>query len=309
MKRIQILAFCLFAFAFGLVTACGDGQSRVTIKLTDATGDFKKAVVTIDEVYLQGQGGKLVLRDEPVTTDLLTLANSTADLVKDAIVPAGSYQELRFVVSGAYIEVEQDDGSTLIYATSTDYAGLPEGAQVAGILQTPSFDASGVKVKLDGAVEVTGEQKIILVDFDVSQSFGKERGLGDKWVMKPVIKGGDIEFSGSVLVTLTKGQGVNLPTVNGKAVTLGDFRATLKNTQTDADGAAAPAAEELALTDSNGDGVFEAHFKFLIPGSYEVSFVADGVNFTTDPGVPAPVTITSGQDQTKAFTLKSASAQ
>lgn len=309
MKRIQILAFCLFAFAFGLVTACGDGQSRVTIKLTDATGDFKKAVVTIDEVYLQGEGGKLVLSDTATTTDLLTLANDTADLVKDAVVPAGSYRELRFVVSGAYIEVEQADGSSRIYATSADYAGLPEGAQVAGILQTPSWDTSGLKVKMDGPVEVTGEQKVILVDFDVSQSFGRVAGASGQWVLRPVIKGADIEFSGSVLVTLTKDQAVNLPTVNGRPVTLGDFRATLKSTQTDADGAAAPAAEELALTDSNGDGVFEAHFKFLLPGSFEVNFVASGVNFTTNPGVPAPVTITSGQDQTKAFTLTSASAQ
>lgn len=306
MKRMQLLAFSLFALAFGLVTTGCDGQGRVTIKLTDATGDFKKAVVTISEVYLQGEDGKLVLSDKATTTNLLSLANDTADLVKDAVVPAGSYQELRFVISGAYIEVEQADGSSLLYATSTDYAGLPQGAQVADILQMPSFDASGVKVKLDGPVEVTGEQKIILVDFDVSQSFGKERGQGDKWVMKPVIKGGDIQFSGSVRVTLAKGQGVNLPTLNGRAVTLGDFRATLKSTQLDPDGAAAPAAEGLPLTDANGDGVYEAHFKFLIPGNFEIGFVAPGVGFTTDPAVPAPVTITSGQDQTKAFTLKSA---
>ncbi|MCY1081373.1 DUF4382 domain-containing protein [Archangium lansingense] len=308
MKRIQLLTLALFALAYGLVTSGCGNQGSVTIKLTDAPGDFKAAVVTISEVYLQGEGGRVVLSDEATTTNLLTLANDTKDIVKDAVVPEGKYSELRFVISGAYIEVEQEDGSSRFYATSNDYAGLPEGATVSGILQTPSFSSSGVKVKFDGDVEVAGEQKVILVDFDVSQSFGKDRGQGDKWVMKPVIKGAEIIFSGSVNVTLAKGEGVTLPTVDGTALTLGSFRATLKSTEPVADGAAEPAAEELALTDANGDGVFEASFKFLVPGNYEVSFVGpEGVSFTTNPGVPAPVTIGSGTDQTQAFTLTSAS--
>jgi len=308
MKRLQILTLSLFALAFGLVTAGCGNQNSVTIKLTDAPGDFKAAVVTISEVYLQGEGGRVVLSNEATTTNLITLANDTKDIVKDAIVPEGRYSELRFVISGAYIEVEQDDGSTAIFATSNDYAGLPEGASVAGILQTPSFSTSGVKVKLDGDVEVAGEQKVILVDFDVSQSFGKDRGQGDKWVMKPVIKGGEIVFSGSVNVTLAQGEGVTLPTVNGTALTLGAFRATLRSTETDPDGASAPAAEEIALTDLNGDGVFEASFKFLVPGNYVLSFAApEGVSFTTNPSVPVAITIGSGTDQSKAFVLTSAS--
>ncbi|WP_375767532.1 DUF4382 domain-containing protein [Archangium gephyra] len=308
MKRLQLLTLSLFALAFGLVTAGCGNQNSVTIKLTDAPGDFKAAVVTISQVYLQGEGGRVVLSNEATTTNLITLANDTKDIVKDAIVPEGRYSELRFVISGAYIEVEQDDGSTAIFATSNDYAGLPEGASVAGILQTPSFSTSGVKVKLDGDVEVAGEQKVILVDFDVSQSFGKERGQGDKWVMKPVIKGGEIVFSGSVNVTLAQGEGVTLPTLNGTALTLGSFRATLRSTETDPDGASAPAAEEIALTDSNGDGVFEASFKFLVPGNYELSFAGpEGVSFTTNPGIPSAITIGSGTDQSRAFVLTSAS--
>ncbi|WNG34194.1 DUF4382 domain-containing protein [Archangium minus] len=309
MKRLQLLAFSLFAIAFGLVTSgCGGNDSSVTIKLTDAPGDFKAAVVTISEVYLQGEGGKLVLSSEATTTNLVTLANDTKDIVKDAVVPAGTYSELRFVISGAYIEVEQEDGSTLIYATDENYEGLPEGAQVAGTLQTPSFSSSGLKVKFDGDVEVSGEQKVILVDFDVSQSFGKERGQNDKWVMKPVIKGADITFSGSVNVTLAKDAAVVLPELEGQVLTLADFKATLKPTEASADGAAAPAAEEIALTDANGDGIFEASFKFLVPGSYEIGFTGpEGISFTINPAVPSPIVIVSGQDQTQAFVLTSAS--
>lgn len=306
MKRLQFLAVGLFAAAFALVTTGCGNNSGVTIKLTDAPGDFKAAVVTISEVYLQGEGGRVVLSSEAKTTNLVTLANDTADLVKDAVVPEGKYSELRFVISGAYIEVEQADGSTLIYATDAHYSGLPAGAQVAGTLQTPSFSSSGLKVKFDGDVEVAGEQKVILVDFDVAQSFGKERGQGDKWVMKPVVKGADITFSGSVNVTLAKNAGVVLPMLDGKLLTLADFQATL-TAETNSDGAADAAPEVIALTDANGDGVFEASFKYLVPGNYTIAFTGPaGVGFTVNPGVPAPVSIGSGTDQSQAFVMTSA---
>ena len=66
--------------------------------------------MTIDEIYLQGSDGRTVLRDRDTTVNLLTLANDAATLVDEAIVPAGSYEQLRFVISGAYIEVEGDGG-------------------------------------------------------------------------------------------------------------------------------------------------------------------------------------------------------
>jgi hypothetical protein len=297
MKRSSLLASCLL-LALGLI-GCGT-ESRVTVKLTDAPGDMKAAVVTIDEVYLQGEGGRVTLRDTPATTNLISLANDTADLVKDAIVPEGSYSEMRFVISGAYIEVEQEDGSSLFYATSADYAGLPEGAQVAGILQTPSFDTSGLKVKWDGNIEVTGEQTVLLVDFDVAQSFGHENGNpSGKWVMHPVIKGAEITFSGSVLATLALAEGVTLPRLNDAQVTLAQFQAVLTNAE--------GSAEPLSLTDANGDGVYEAHFKFLFPGEYSLTFTApEGVSFSTNPAIPAAVTVVSGRAGTQAFLVTSA---
>src|SRR5262249_7779158 len=145
----------------------------------------------------KGADGKgVALLSAPVTTDLLTLANDTADLVKDAVVPAGTYSELRFVISGGYVEVEQAGGRRKDLASSPDYAGLPAGAQVAGPLQMPSYDASGLKVKLSDKVDISGEQHVLLVDFNVAESFGHNAATA-KWVMKPVIKGAELTFSGS----------------------------------------------------------------------------------------------------------------
>ena len=143
-RRTRRASLNLFA-ALGLAltgAACSDStgnaaNGKITVLLTDAPGDVKSAVVTISQIYLQGNpdvddaSSRVILRDTPITTDLLTLANSTAELVKDMTVPAGTYGQLRFVVTGGYVEVENVGGTTSIFASSPDYAGLPAGATVA----------------------------------------------------------------------------------------------------------------------------------------------------------------------------------
>ena len=274
----------------------GDGH-RMTIQLTDAAGDVEAAVVTISEVYLQGTGGRVTLSDDAVTVNLIDLANSTAILVDEAVVPEGTYSELRFVITGAYIEVENATGGTDIYASSPSYSGLPAGATVTGDLQMPSLGQSGLKVQLvNGAdLEVTEDQDI-LVDFDVSQSFGQAAGQSGMWVMNPVIKGGVLSEAASFTATLSLGQGVTLPTVEGLAVTLGQFKADLNG-------------EEMDFTDSDNDGTYEAQFRFLLPGTYDLEIVAPtGVTITTNPASPIEVTVGTSATATLAVTIASASA-
>ena len=115
------------------------GPATLTIQLTDAPGDIQAAVVTIAQVYIQGTGGRTVLRATPYTVDLVPLATTSTVLLEDVPVAAGTYAELRFVVTGAYIQVEQAGGGSRIYASAPDYAGLPPGAVVAGELRLPSF--------------------------------------------------------------------------------------------------------------------------------------------------------------------------
>lgn len=305
MTAARAVVAASFLAAGALLGACDSATSgssgRVSILLTDAPGDFKSAVVTIDEIYLQGDGGRVVLRSEPWTGNLLELANSTAELVKDAEVPTGSYQQLRFVVSGAYIEVEGDGGQSRFFATS-NYDQLPAGAQVAGTLQTPSFSSSGLKVKLPGdAMTVSEGQRVVLVDFDVSRSFGHEAGNSGRWVMTPVLEATDFAFSGNLRVSLANPQNVVLPKVNDVAVTLGGAKAVLTNLSTNA-------SEELAFTDENVDGTFEANFRYLVPGQYKVVVVGPtGTTFTTTP-VDATVAVSSGAEAAQAFTLTAATA-
>jgi hypothetical protein len=301
----QLLTSTLLAASlFGLAACSSDGTSRVSVRLTDAPGDgIEAAVITVSQVSLKGSGaqgegsGDVVLRSEPFTTDLLTLANDTADLVDDALVPHGTYQELRFVISGGYVVV-LEDGERRLYA-SQGYGPLPAGMTVFGELQMPSLSSSGLKVKFAQDADVTvsseQEQKVILVDFDVAQSFGHAAGNSNRWVMHPVIKGADLEFSGSVAVTLSAGTSP-LPQVDGVSLTPAAFSAVLVNVE--------GSEEPMAFTDTDADGVFEARFLFLLPGTYTLTVRGPpGVTFSTGPALSQQVTVSGGAESTVAFTL------
>jgi hypothetical protein len=200
--RRSVVAVATAAFVLVAGVSCDSPTAlksgKLSLLLTDAPGDVVKAVVTIDQIYLQASAdsanpsGRIILRDADVTTDLLTLVDSTQSLIADVVIPAGSYSQLRFVISGAYIEVEGDvAGTTTIFASSSTYAGLPTGSVVGGDLQMPSFAQSGLKVQLPGDALVIGDDASVtlVVDFDVAQSFGKAAGSSGRWVMSPVLRG------------------------------------------------------------------------------------------------------------------------
>lgn len=305
-RGATIAALALSAAACEESSTNAGEPGRLSVLLTDAPGDFVHAVVTIDRIYLQpgdaegDTGDRIVLREDDVTTDLLTLANSTAELVSDAVVPAGSYRQLRFVISGGYIEVENADGTTSIYASSPDYEGLPVDAVVDGELHMPSFAQSGLKVKLPGdAVEIEGGDKVLLVDFDVSRSFGRQAGNSGRWVMSPVLEATEFAMTSRFTATVTKADSVTFPQINGTAVTLADFDAVLS---TDAG-----SQEIVDLTDANADGTYEAQFLYLAPGPYKLDLRApsDSITFTTDLTRPVAVTVGSSAT-TQALVITSA---
>ncbi len=277
-----------------LSIGCGGSSDtgKVSVLLKDAPASFSAAVVTISEVDLVGSGGTTVLTTKKTTTDLLTLANDTATLLADAEVPAGTYSQLRFVITGAYVEV-----GGVIYASSPTYEGLPSGATVGGTLQMPSYGQSGLKVDLPGgAVSVGTGSRVLLVDFDVSQSFGQVAGGSGGWVMHPVMQATELELTGSVTATLALGTGVTLP----GTTTLAGFSAVLTP-------GAGGSATTLPLT-ATGSGAYGVTYKYLVPGSYSLAFTAPtGVtSFVTSPSIPATLTVTSGQSTTAAFIITSA---
>ena len=293
-------------------TGVDDGSARLTLLLTDAPGNVEAAVVTITDIYLQGSGdddgGRVYLRqDDAVTTDLLDLSNDVIELVDDYEIPAGTYSQLRFVISGAYLEVEDGDGGTTVFATSPDYEGLPAGVEADGELKCPSCAQSGFKVLLgpvngdfdddldeddDEEVVFDGEQTI-LVDFDVSRSFGHEAGNSGKWVMRPTLKATRLVSAAELDVTLALADSaLELPLIDSVPVSLGAFEVTLTP-------AAGGDPKTAAFTDADEDGVWSANFGYLFPGEYEVGLVGPPLlSFLAEVALPVVVTVDEGEDAT-----------
>jgi len=296
--RLAALALAATTGLWGCSDSSGPGSGNgphLTVRLTDAAGDVQAAVVTISEVYLQGPNGKVTLSSTPMTTDLVSLADSTTLLVDAATIAEADYTELRFVITGGYVQVDDGNGGSEIYASSTDYAGLPAGAVVTGQLQMPSLGTSGLKVDFadQTALAISGDEDL-LVDFDVSQSFGHQAGNSGMWVMHPVVKGATFTAAGTVTVTLELAPGVTLPTIAATVVTLADFEADL-------DGEMQP------FTDADGDGVYEAQFRFVVPGSYSLNLRGPaGLIIGTTPSLPVSLDLAAGASETTALTLTSA---
>lgn len=299
--RLTSLLLLLGALAFaGCDSTDSNDDARLRVLLTDAPGDFERAVVTIDRIYLQRQdgdddpeGSRVILRDDPVTVDLLTLQNEVLDLVDGETVPEGTYRQLRLVISGGFIEVEGEDGSLSIYASSDDYAA-DQGVVADGRLQMPSYSTSGLKITLPSeAATIEGDEHVVLIDFNVAESFGHQAGNSGMWVMHPVVHATALGFTGRARVSLALDEDVALP----EGVTLADFAAELDK---DGDVLTVP------FEDEDGDGVYTAEIRYLFPAPYPIDLaVPEGLMVETDLALPLDVTVTSGGTAEAALVITS----
>lgn len=159
-----------------------DGEARLSVYLTDApAGDVANVWVIVEEITLMGDEGPIVLLNEP--TDLINLTELVGvatPLVVDATIPEGAYGQLRFRIENAVLETEAGE----VYVLGG--AEHPDGLDATGTLLCPSCSQSGLKVALHG-MEITEGDGDLVLDFDVSQSFGHQAGKSGKWVMRPVI--------------------------------------------------------------------------------------------------------------------------
>jgi hypothetical protein len=307
-KRLFCLAASVLLLAGCEESVTGAGTPRLSLLLTDAPGDFREANVRIEKIYLQGDDGEQVLYEgDGEYVDLLTLGSGrTAELVRDAVVEPGTYSQLRFVVCDAYVRTKDDR----VYATPG--ATLPAGVTADGTLQAPSACQSGFKVKLPGGSVTLGEgAKVMVVDFDVSQSFGHQAGNSGKWVMHPVLQATDFSFSGNIAGTVALDSSLtDLPaSCGGDTFGSGEGQVPLvtKFVPRVRDG------EDVKSGAVAADGSYA--ITFVSPGAYEPTYEDELVYSNGDTltfqatAVPASVTVESGATATVDYTVDGASCR
>jgi hypothetical protein len=242
----------LAALAVLALTACGDGNTgpssmNVTLLLTDAPGDVESVWVNILHAYIRGEGEQIDLLDGPTgLIELTELAEAPTTLAAGVELPPGTYNELRFVIGEAVLETMDGD------VFSKDGAELPESElEVTGFLHCPSCSQSGLKVKLPEQLALEDGGFVVMADFDVSQSFGKERGNSNRWVMHPVIHASALESGGGITGTVAPDTDVTLPecpagtpheldvfvpTATAQTLTDGDSNPVVRTGTTETDG-------------------------------------------------------------------------
>ena len=302
----------LLLVAAGCSDGTGSETATVSLALTDKQGDVEYAWVELGEIYLQGggAGGRVTLLSAEDAEgfgliELTELAGTTLDLVSDVEITAGNYGQMRFVIEGAVLETEQGE----VFALNAEH---PDGLAATGVLTCPSCAQSGIKVLLPGEVaDLEAGAHVIVLDFDVSQSFGHPTGDLTRWVMHPVIRGAELGFTGSVSGTVDVERDGN----GDPLVVIPECPAGTPRDLT----AFVPEAAAETLVDDLGDPVMATAvvaedgsftFPFLHPDGYDFGYVADvdfsGSTLSFMATAPGLMDVTSGSSLELEYTITSA---
>jgi len=145
--------------------ACSDDTApsdtgTLVVRLTDApSDDLESATIWVSEVSVNASGGAdVIISSTPdVAYDLLDLQNGITATIGTASIPTGTYHQVRLLVDSARVVLKA--GHTFSDGTNTAKLLVPSGSQ------------TGIKVNISPPVSVTEGQTVLVVDFDVSQSF------------------------------------------------------------------------------------------------------------------------------------------
>jgi hypothetical protein len=278
----------------GEITLPDEGTARVSVLLTDAPGDVEALWVEITEIYLQGDEGRVTLLDLPTDlVEITSLVGTTQELVDEAVIPAGTYGQLRLVVGDAVLET--DDGEVYVKGEGVH----PDGLEATGELVCPSCSQSGLKVILGGA-EIDFEEGAsnLVLDFDVARSIGRPAGNSGRWIMRPVIHStlldDDDDDGAEIEGTVELAAGVTIPECPaGTPRSLEDFVPTATaGTLVDDDG-----NPVLRTGEVDDDGSFE--IDYLPPETWTLGWLnpvaLDGANLVFQ-GTVEPVTVVVTQE-------------
>jgi hypothetical protein len=280
------------------LAACGGGGSesaeaqpqfgRINLQITDSPVTSARRVVvefTGIEVKPVGAAGPEVFDFAPRQIDLLALDGGGSEvLLADELLPAGEYESIRLKVNagrtGSDSFIELDDGS--IHP-----------------LFIPSGNQTGLKL-IRGFTIGAGSTHGFTIDFDLRKSVIHPPGLGDPYLLKPVLRlVNNLEvgtIDGTVATSLlVEGCVPAVYLYTGAGVAPDDL------------GSATPPLASTAVDLDNATGVYRFRLGFVPVGAYTLAFtcaadddVAD-VDDTITFSAPVDVTVTAGTTTTVAI--------
>lgn len=176
---MKYLSTCLIALAF-VFTACteednSDEPSRLSIRLTDAPGDFDSVLIDIQEIEITTNEGKRnYVVQYPGVYNLLELANGNDTVLITEDIAADRVNQIRLILGS----------NNSVVVDGTTYP-----------LATPSAQQSGLKLNVQATL-TAGAEYTYLLDFDAARSIVLQ-GNGN-YLLKPVIRVITVPISGAI---------------------------------------------------------------------------------------------------------------
>ena len=287
---------CIAVLAF--LAACGGGGSessdtaqpfgRLTLRITDSPVTSAKRVVvefTGVEIKARGGGETEVFDFAPRQIDLLALDGGGSEiLLSDEDLPAGEYEWIRLKVnagrnaSDSFIEL--DDGS--IHP-----------------LFIPSGNQTGLKL-IRGFTIGAGSTSNFTIDFNLRKSVIHPPGLGEPYLLKPVLRLVNNLEVGTIDGTVAPELIVSdcMPAV---------YLYTGADVVPDDNGSATPPLATTAVKLDEATGVYRFRVGFVPTGAHTLAFTcgADDDGAETDDAInfsaPRNVDVLAGQTTTVEF--------
>lgn len=179
------MKFSLVALLFIGVAACSDdddsttqeGTARMSVKLTDAPGEYDAVFIDVEDVVIKYNGSEEEASIGEINAgvyDLLLLTGGASVLLVDDEIPAGNISQIRLILG---------DDNTIVVDGET----FP--------LTTPSAQQSGLKIQVNETLE-DGIFYEFILDFDVEESIVTTGNGG--YILKPVIRASTVAESGAI---------------------------------------------------------------------------------------------------------------
>ena len=222
MKRLMLAAAALLAL--GGAAACGDGSgggdsgtTRTQIYLTDAPFPFDS--ISHVDVYISkveaspsldtsqtDTGGWVTVAEPQRTFNLLDFQSGSSVLAGEADIPAGQYRAIRLTINTQQSHVIDNQGHE-----------VPVTWPVNGELALNAY--------VEHALDVTGPNAHIVIDFDVGRSFLVLQTFPPQLVFAPWIRAVNEAATGSIAGVITgpdvEGHQTPLPDVTVLVMTSG----------------------------------------------------------------------------------------
>jgi len=294
-----VLARVACSLVLATLVACGGGGSseesaaqpqfgKLSLRITDSPVTSARRVVvqfTGLEIKPVGSANPEVFDFAPRQIDLLALDGGGSEvLLADEDLPAGEYESIRLKVnagrSGSDSFIELDDGSV-------------------HPLFIPSGNQTGLKL-IRGFTIGAGSTNNFTIDFDLRKSVVNPPGLGDPYLLKPVLR-----LVNNLEVGTIDGTVATSLIVDGCVPAV--YLYTGGNVVPDDIGSATPPLASTAVNLDNATGVYRFRLGFVPVGTHTVAFtcgadddaadVDDAITFSA----PANATVTAGQTTTVNF--------